>query len=126
MNIQKHPEGEPLVCSRTAYACGLSALSSDNADADAFAHAVALEAKAIGADFALLFFSQSLMQANDLTAALQRHAPGLRYAGCSTAGEITPQGMEDGHVLAMLMPAGSFTAVTTMVENLSSSGIEIV
>lgn len=124
MNIQKHPEGEPLVCSRTAYACGLSALSSDNADADAFAHAVALEAKAIGADFALLFFSQSLMQANDLTAALQRHAPGLRYAGCSTAGEITPQGMEDGHVLAMLMPAGSFTAVTTMVENLSSSGMD--
>ncbi|MDR7032179.1 FIST signal transduction protein [Mesorhizobium sp. BE184] len=124
MNIQKHPEGEPLVCSRTAYACGLSALSSDNADADAFAHAVALEAKAIGADFALLFFSQSLMQANDLTAALQRHAPGLRYAGCSTAGEITPQGMEDGHVLAMLMPAGSFTAVMTMVENLSSSGMD--
>ncbi len=124
MNIQKHPGEEPLVCLRTTYACGLSALTSDDMDADAFARTIALEAKAVGADFALLFFSQSLMQADELTEALRRHAPDLRYAGCSTAGEITPAGMEEGHALAMLLPAGSFTAVTTMVENLSSSGLD--
>ncbi len=39
--------------------------------------------------------------------ALRTHAPALHHAGCSTAGEITPQGLEDGHVLAMLLPSAS-------------------
>ncbi|WP_342634096.1 FIST N-terminal domain-containing protein [Mesorhizobium tamadayense] len=51
-------------------------------------------------------------------------APSLAYAGCSTAGEITPQGLEEGHALALLLPSGSFSAVSTMVENLSSSGMD--
>ncbi|TIN53785.1 MAG: hypothetical protein E5Y29_32545, partial [Mesorhizobium sp.] len=69
---------------------------------EAFAKAIALEAAAIDAGFALLFFSQSLVEASALSQALMTHAPALHHAGCSTAGEITPQGLEDGHVLAML------------------------
>lgn len=116
--------GTALVCSRTNYACGLSTLTSDQADADGFARAVADEASSIDAGFALLFFSQSLMDARSLCEALKRHAPGLAYAGCSTAGEITPTGLEDGHVVAMLFPQRSFTAVSAMVRNLSSSGMD--
>lgn len=115
---------EPLASSRTRYACGLSALTTDEADADAFARVVAVEAAAIDAGFALLFFSQSLVEAAALADALKTHAPALSYAGCSTAGEITPQGLEDGHVLAMLLPSASFSAASTMVENLSSSGMD--
>ncbi|WJI41008.1 MULTISPECIES: FIST signal transduction protein [Mesorhizobium] len=91
---------------------------------DAFACAVATEAAAIDAGFALLFFSQSLVEADALSQALLTHAPGLHHAGCSTAGEITPQGLEDGHVLAMLLPSAAFTAVSTMVDDLSSSGMD--
>ncbi|MER8631261.1 FIST signal transduction protein [Mesorhizobium opportunistum] len=91
---------------------------------DAFACAVAAEAAAIDAGFALLFFSQSLVEADALSQALLTHAPGLHHAGCSTAGEITPQGLEDGHVLAMLLPSAAFTAVSTMVDDLSSSGMD--
>ncbi|TIR46561.1 MAG: hypothetical protein E5X53_35550, partial [Mesorhizobium sp.] len=47
-----------------------------------------------------------------------------RYAGCSTAGEITPKGLEDGQVMAMLLPSAAFSAASTMVENLSSSGMD--
>ncbi|RUT90266.1 FIST N-terminal domain-containing protein, partial [Mesorhizobium sp. M7A.T.Ca.TU.009.02.1.1] len=32
--------------------------------------------------------------------------------------------LEDGHVLAMLLPSTAFTAVSVMVENLSSSGMD--
>lgn len=78
------------------------------------------------AGFALLFFSQSLMEANSLATALKRHAPGLDYAGCSTAGEITPDGLENGHVVAVLFPRDSFTAASTMVRNISSSGMDYV
>jgi hypothetical protein len=115
---------EGLVCSRTSYACGLSALTTDTADVDAFAMAIAAEAEAVAADFALVFFSQSLVDAAALAAALRTHASSLRYAGCSTAGEITPQGLEEGHMLAILLPSSTFTAASTMVADLSSSGID--
>ncbi|RUX97142.1 FIST signal transduction protein [Mesorhizobium sp. M7D.F.Ca.US.004.01.2.1] len=113
-----------LASSRTRYACGLSALTTDEPDMEAFARAIALEAAAIDAGFALLFFSQSLVEASALSQALMTHAPALHHAGCSTAGEITPQGLEDGHVLAMLLPSAAFTAVSVMVDNLSSSGMD--
>lgn len=113
-----------LASSRTRYACGLSALTTDEPDMEAFAKAIALEAAAIDAGFALLFFSQSLVEASALSQALMTHAPALHHAGCSTAGEITPQGLEDGHVLAMLLPSAAFTAVSVMVDNLSSSGMD--
>jgi hypothetical protein len=82
------------------------------------------EARAVAADFALIFFSQSLVDAAALAAALGAHAPDLRYAGCSTAGEITPHGLEEGHMLAMLLPSDAFTTASTMVVDLSSSGID--
>ncbi|MDX8467945.1 FIST signal transduction protein [Mesorhizobium sp. VK23B] len=113
-----------LASSSTRYACGFSALTTDEPDPNAFARAIAAEAAAVDAGFALLFFSQSLIDASALTHALEQHAPALAYAGCSTAGEITPQGLEEGHVLALLLPSASFSTVSTMVENLSSSGMD--
>ena len=59
------------------------------------------------------------MSADALAASLARHAPGLAYAGCSTAGEITPAGLEEGQMLAMLFPQRAFTAVSTMIRRLS-------
>ncbi|MEI9409386.1 FIST signal transduction protein [Mesorhizobium salmacidum] len=102
----------------------MSALTTDEPDPDVFARAVAAEAAAIDAGFALVFFSQSLVEASTLSQALTTYAPGLHHAGCSTAGEITPQGLEEGHMLAMLLPSASFTAVSTMVDNLSTSGMD--
>jgi hypothetical protein len=96
----------------------------DEPDANAFAREVAAEAAAIGAGFALVFFSQSLVEADVLSQALKAHAPALDYAGCSTAGEITPRGLEDGHMLAMLFPAAFFSVASTMVDNLSSTGMD--
>jgi hypothetical protein len=116
--------GRQLASSSTRYASGLSALTTDEPDPNAFARAIAAEAAIVNAGFALLFFSQSLVDASALAQALKLHAPLLAYAGCSTAGEITPQGLEEGHILALLLPSASFSTVCTMVENLSSSGMD--
>ena len=91
---------------------------------DVFAEAVAAEAAAIDASFALVFFSQSLVKATDIADALKKHAPDLHHAGCSTAGEITPQGLEEGRVLAMLLPASAFSVASTMIGGLSSVGMD--
>lgn len=84
---------------------------------------MAREAEATDAAFALVFFSQALMSAKTLAAALRHHCPDLHHAGCSTAGEITPAGLEEGHVVATLFPASSFTAVSRMMTSISSAGM---
>lgn len=112
--------------SRAEYACGIIALTSSEAGADAFAAALAEEAEAGGAGFALLFFSQTSIDGVTLADAMRRHAPDLAYAGCSTAGEITPAGLEDGHTLAVLFPAHSFIAVSTMIQHISAAGMDAV
>ncbi|CDX40216.1 conserved hypothetical protein [Mesorhizobium sp. ORS 3359] len=115
-----------LASSSTRYASGLSALTTDEPDPNAFARAIAAEAAIVDAGFALLFFSQGLVDAAALAQALKAYAPSLAYAGCSTAGEITPQGLEEGHILALLLPSASFSTVSVMVENLSSSSMDSI
>ena len=101
-------------------------MTTDTADAQAFAKAVAEEAAANDAGFALLFFSQALVSAQTLSEELRKQAPFLAYAGCSTAGEITPAGLEEGQALAILFPSKSFKAVSTMIHHLSSSGMDTI
>ncbi|MDQ6432924.1 FIST N-terminal domain-containing protein [Mesorhizobium sp. LHD-90] len=114
------------VCSETSYGCGLTVVSTDKPDPTTFAREVAETAMETGAGFALFFFSQALVSAEELSDAIQRCAPGLRYAGCSTAGEITPVGIEEGQMLAVLFPAGSFTIASAIIPHLSSSGMEAI
>ena len=101
-------------------------MTTDTADAQAFAKAVAEEAAANDAGFALFFFSQALVSAQTLSEELRKQAPFLVYAGCSTAGEITPAGLEEGQALAILFPSKSFKAVSTMIYHLSSSGMDTI
>lgn len=115
--------GTPLVLSKTIYGCGVVALATDSPDAELFAIGIGSEAQAVDAGFALIFFSQALIGADSLAAALRRRAPWLSYAACSTAGEITPAGLEEGQAIAILLPQGSFTVDSIMVRDLSTVGM---
>lgn len=119
-------EETALTITRTTYGCGLTALATGEADAAAFAEAIAESSAAIDAGFALLFFSQSLIGAEEIARALPLHAPGLAFAGCSTAGEITPQGLSEGQAVAILFPQSAFTIATTMVKHVSSSSMDVI
>nr|WP_274630626.1 FIST N-terminal domain-containing protein [Mesorhizobium shangrilense] len=99
------------------------ALTTDAPDPRGFAQHIAREAAAADAGFALVFFSQALMDAQSLSDALVEAAPRLAFVGCSTAGEITPNGLEERHAVALLFPTASFAAASAMVENLSTSGL---
>lgn len=100
------------------------AVTTAKPDAETFAEAIAAEATSSGADFALVFHSRSLLRAESLASALARRAPALRYAGCSTAGEITPLGLEEGQAIAILFPRQRFTVVSTLIDDLSGQGIQ--
>ena len=114
------------VCSKSTYSCGLTVMSTAQPDADAFAMDVAEQAEQMDAGFALFFFSQALTSAADLAAAVAHHSPRLHHAGCSTAGEITPFGIEEGQMLAILFASRSFTVAGRMIRGLSKTGMDAI
>jgi hypothetical protein len=110
----------------TTYASGIVAVYGSGVSADEFAAYLAVRADESGAGLASIFFSQDHFHADDIAAAMAHHAPGLRYAGCTTAGEITPHGYDEGQILATLFPLDRFTAAATMIENISATSMETV
>ena len=121
------PDAE-LALATTRYTSGLTVLTGDDPDADAFARAVAREAEATDAAFALVFFSQALMSAKTLAAALRHHCPDLHHAGCSTAGEITPAGLRTNvsvgirYIAAWLSGVGA-AAIDNLMEDAATAEI---
>jgi hypothetical protein len=114
------------VAERTRYDCGIVALSAPGAGADELARLVAEEARRCEAAFAFIFHSPSLFTSQAVETALRAHAPELAHAGCTTAGEITPDGIGDGEALALLLPAAHFTVRSALIENISTSGMHTV
>ena len=55
-----------------------------------------------------------------------RHAPGLAVIGCSTSGEITPDGIAAGHALAILLPACHFTVVSATIPRMATAGMDMI
>ena len=113
-------------CRTTTYACGIVAIHSSGVPLDDFVLTLAREAETAGAEVASIFFSQDCVDPAELTEALGRHAPGLRYAGCSTAGEITPDGYAEGCIIATLFPSDRFSASARMIRNVSSARMETI
>ncbi|RFC65561.1 MULTISPECIES: FIST N-terminal domain-containing protein [Mesorhizobium] len=117
---------EALAVSRTSYACGLVALSTDSPDEDTFIQNVAAEVAATQTGFALFFYSRSLFDSGRLAESLKRRLPALPHAGCTTAGEITPDGLHEGQAVALLFPSNGFAASGTLLQSISTSDIKTV
>ncbi|MGC4027070.1 MAG: FIST N-terminal domain-containing protein [Mesorhizobium sp.] len=117
---------EALAVSHTSYACGLVALSTDLPGEDTFIEHVAAEVAATQTGFALFFYSRSLFDSGRLAKALKRRLPDLPHAGCTTAGEITPDGLHEGQAVALLFPSNSFAASGTLLQSISTSDIKTV
>ena len=114
----------PLTLSSTDYACGITVVATDLRDPDAFVERIAAHAGQAAVEFALVFFSKTLFDAGELARSFASHAPGLRYGGCSTAGEIAPDGLTDGSAVAILFPSSAFRVASALVDDISSSGLD--
>jgi hypothetical protein len=115
-----------VVTERTQYDCGIVALTAPGIGADGLARLVAEEAERHGAGFAFTFHSPSLFTSEAFAAAMREHAPDLAHAGCTTAGEMTPEGIGDGEALALILPAAHFTVRSALIEDISTSGMHTV
>ena len=55
---------------------------------------------------------------------MAKTCPGLDYAACSTAGEITPAGMTEGQIVAILFPGNVFRIRASRISGLNPNSIE--
>ncbi len=113
-------------CQSTEYGSGIVVIHGCDLSASDFAANLATAAELAGATLATIFFSQEQFDAEELAAAVEHHAAGLPFVGCSTAGEITPAGYEDGQIVAVLFPADRFTIEPALIENLSACSMDDV
>jgi hypothetical protein len=112
------------VPSRTEYQSGIVALPSEGGSADQFVRTVAAEAGRREAGFAFLFHSLSAFDTPALAESLAHHAPHLKHAGCTTAGELLPSGISAGEALAILLPRAHFTIVSAMIRNIRATSMD--
>lgn len=105
------------------FACGIKTLSvSETRLEDALAAlARGLDADRIG--FLLVFFS-SAYNAAALARALQDLLPGVPVTGCSTAGEISSEGLSEGGLVAIAFPKAGFDVVSTVIPEVSRLSVD--
>lgn len=104
------------------HACGIVSVCAG--DDDAFFARLAGACRETPMAFALVFFSKARMDPETLAARFAGACPQLRYAACSTAGEITHAGLTEGSMAALLFPAGMFTVEAVRIGDIVGAGIE--
>ncbi|MEM7425475.1 MAG: FIST N-terminal domain-containing protein [Pseudomonadota bacterium] len=108
------------------YDCGIVTLWTADLDDVSFWSSVKSARDTVELSFAILYFSKSHFEASDICRKLAQTCPGMPYAACSTAGEITPAGMEEGQIVAILLPARLFDVHPLWIDDIVSAGFQSV
>jgi len=115
-----------LNCHTRRFASGLVCLHSAHDGALAVANELR-KANGLGTfGFAIVFFSKACCQADDIVQLMKDNAPGLRYAACSTAGELTPNGLDEGQMIVLLFPTGAFKLEAKALPTMRDGGMDRV
>ena len=73
--------------------------------------------------FACVFLSDPAIDPTELAETLRTRLPDLECFGCTTAGELTPDGILDGDVLIVLFPRENFSVSPLVINNLAAEGM---
>ena len=109
--------------SLTARGGGIRIATSVGADTGA---AVAELVRLLGAgpfEHIVAFFSLE-HEPEQLSRALRTAFPGVGLSGCSTAGEITPDGIVDGSIMLIAFPVDGFRVHTALIDAAGQQGVE--
>jgi len=96
---------------------------SGGANARAAVASLAAQIRQPGIGF-VLFFASPVFARDELALALGEEFPGIGVLGCTTAGEITPDGYREETITGVSFSASEFTATLTLIPNLESFKIE--
>ena len=105
---------------------GIVVLWSDRADTARFCDALAARARDDSPAFAFVWFSPTRHEAAEIVERLGRLAPTLAFGGCSTSGEITPDGLQEHGIVALLLPREHFRVSLSALEEVQTLGMEAI
>lgn len=108
------------------YASGVKVLWSDTADTSSLCQSVATHARAEDTALAIIWFSPTRHQAADIVALLAELVPSLTFCGCSTSGEVTPDGMQEHGFIVTLLPSRWFEVATLVMDDVGIMGMETI
>jgi hypothetical protein len=112
--------------SSNRYASGITVLWSEIADTATFCRVLADEAAKNETALALIAYSSTRHDSHSIVAAMAELAPGLMFSGCSTSGEVTPDGMQDHGFIATLLPKQWFDVHVLLMKDVASMGMETI
>ena len=101
-------------------------LWSETADTETFCRAIAEEATKQNTALALIGYSSTRHDSHNIVTTMEELAPGLIFSGCSTCGEVTPDGMQDHGFIATLLPKQWFDVHVLLLTNVASMGMETI
>jgi hypothetical protein len=112
--------------SRTRYTSGITVLWSETADTNTFCQAIADEVAILRTALALIGYSSSRHDSHNIASTLAELTPELIFSGCSTSGEVTPDGMQDHGFIATLLPRQWFDVHVTLMTDVANMGMESI
>lgn len=125
--IKNDPENHPADDTHVRhFDNGITGVWSDSSNIGAFANIVFEQAKILNACCVFLFHSPSCCDSTTLLDALTDLPSDVAISGCTTSGEVTPNGLSDGGVVAILLPREFFTVATVILENVGELGMDQV
>lgn len=103
---------------------GVVSLWTLSADADALAREIASAAEHEPMAVAIVWFSRHTLDAAALGQTLQALAPDLPVCGSSSCGEITPDGLQSGGSVVVLLPRRHVDVSITLIEHIDRVGMK--
>ncbi|MEM6986266.1 MAG: FIST N-terminal domain-containing protein [Pseudomonadota bacterium] len=103
---------------------GLCTVWSFDGDGRQFAQDVIAECTRCEYCLVLIFYSQQHYPPASFLEPLAEQLDGPIIAGCSSAGELTPEGLQENNIVAMLFPVIHFSADAELIEDVAACGME--
>ncbi len=108
------------------YTSGIQVLWSETADTAQLCDRLAEIAEEQPVALAIVWFSVNRHEPAELVSGLQQRCPSLPYCGCSTSGEVTPDGMQENGFIAILLPSRWFEARCAVMTDAANLGMESI
>lgn len=105
------------------FACGIRTITLSEAGLDEAMAVLTRELPQAAPSFLLVFFT-ARYDAAALADALARAYPGVPVAGCSTAGELSAEGLTEGGLVVIAFPRRGFEVVSALIPDVARLSVE--
>ena len=111
---------------RRQYQTGITVVWTSGSDTQAFCEQIAKECDEQAIASCAIYYSIRSHDATQIANTLAAAQANLQFYGCSTCGEITPDGMQDYGAIAVLLPAKWFKVSIQVIERVDTLGMHSV